>query len=125
MNTTTLSEFTDLIEVTIGKGDETITVAGTFFGVQPRLVKILKRHVEASTKGHLLILENTDEPGIVGAVGQILGENGVNIASMSLSRNKIGGKALNVINVDSKVSDEALAKIEAINGVQQARAVEL
>jgi len=119
------SEFTDLIEVSVGNENETTTVAGTFFGSQPRLVKIRERHVEASPKGHLLLLENSDEPGIVGAVGQILSESGINIASMSLSRNKVGGSAMSVINLDSGVCDELIAKIEAIDGIQDAKSVEL
>ncbi len=118
-------EFTDLIEVTVGNENETTTVAGTFFGSQPRLVKIRERHVEASPKGFLLLLENTDEPGIVGAVGQVLSESGINIASMSLSRNKVGGQAMSVINLDSGVSDDLIEKIEAIEGIQDAKAVEL
>ena len=119
------SEFTDLIEVSIGNENETTSVAGTFFGNQPRLVKIRERHVEASPKGHLLLLENSDEPGIVGAVGQVLSESGINIASMSLSRNQVGGSAMSVINLDSGVCDELITKIEAIKGIQDAKAVEL
>jgi len=119
------SEFTDLIQVTIGNEKESTTVAGTFFGTHPRLVKIRERHVEASPRGHLLLLENTDEPGIVGAVGQVLSENGINIASMSLSRNQVGGQAMSVINLDSGVGDEVIGKIEAIAGIKEAKAVEL
>ncbi len=119
------SEFTDLIEVSIGNENESVTVAGTFFGSQPRLVKIRERHVEASPKGHLLLLENSDEPGMVGAVGQVLSECGINIASMSLSRNKVGGQAMSVINLDSGVCDDVIAKIESIEGIQGAKAVEL
>ncbi len=119
------SEFTDLIEVTVGNEKESTTVAGTFFGNQPRLVKIDDRNLEASPSGNLLIFENTDEPGVVGAIGQILGENGINIASMSLSRNEAGGNALSVINVDSEITGDALEKINAIQGVQKAKAVVL
>lgn len=119
------SEFTDLIEVTIGNEKEAVSVAATFFGNQPRLVRIDDRNLEASPSGNLLIFENTDEPGIVGAIGQVLGECGINIGSMSLSRNEAGGNALSVINVDSEVTGEALTKINAIAGVQKAKAVVL
>lgn len=119
------SDFTDLIEVTVGNDKETSTVAATFFGNKPRLVKIRDRIVEATPEGHILILENSDVPGIVGAVGEALGAGEVNIASLSLSRNEKGGLALSVINVDSEISDEVLGKIESIEGIQSALAVEL
>lgn len=118
-------EFTDLIEISIGNKSESTSVAGTFFGNHPRLVKIRDRYVEAVPEGHLLLLENTDEPGIVGAVGQILSTSEINIASMSLSRNQIGGRAMSVINLDSGLSDEVISKIEAVVGIHEARVVDL
>ncbi|MCB1233948.1 MAG: phosphoglycerate dehydrogenase [Verrucomicrobiae bacterium] len=119
------SEFTDLIEVIVGNEEESAAVAGTFFGSQPRIVKLRNRFVEASPEGTLLLLENSDEPGIVGAVGRILGDHGVNIASMSLSRNQVGGRALSVINLDSAPGPEVLTDLEKVKGIHEARAVVL
>ena len=118
-------EYTDLITVTVGNDKEETTISGTFFGNQPRIVKIQEHNIEATPEGHLLILENTDEPGIVGAVGRVLGECGVNIASMSLSRNKVGGRALSILNLDSKADCEVIAKLEEIKGITAATTVEL
>lgn len=119
-------EFTDLIEVVVGcDGDKGTEVAGTFFGTQPRIVKIRNRFVEAEPKGHLLLLENTDAPGMVGQVGLLLGEHQINIASMSLSRNQIGGRALSVLNLDSAADESILAKLEEIDGIHEAKAVSL
>ena len=118
-------EFTDLIEVEAGNDSETTTVAGTFFGSQPRIVKIRDRSVEATPEGHLLMLENLDSPGVVGHVGKTLGEHEVNIASMSLSRNKIGGRALSVLNLDSAPSDALLTDLEAHEGIHEAKAISL
>jgi D-3-phosphoglycerate dehydrogenase len=86
-----------------------VSVAGTFFGTAPRIVKINGRHVEAKPEGVLFLLENRDRPGIVGYVGTLLGKHQVNIASMSLSRDSAGGQALTVLNLDS-VPGEALIK---------------
>lgn len=72
-----------------------------------------------------MLLENTDSPGIVGAVGRVLGESKINIASMSLSRNQVGGKALSILNLDSQVDKATLAQLEAIPGIQSATTVEL
>ncbi len=100
-------DFTDLLEVTVGSGEETTSVAGTFFGSQPRIVQINGQHIEARPEGALLLLENPDVPGMVGKVGSFLGERGVNIATMSLARDAAGGTALMVLNLDS-VPDETI-----------------
>ena len=64
---------------------------GAFFGATPRIVSINSRPVEARPHGVVLVLENTDRPGMVGRIGTLLGDHGVNIATMSLSRNQAGG----------------------------------
>jgi D-3-phosphoglycerate dehydrogenase len=86
-------------------------VAGTFFGNTPRIVKINGRHVEAKPEGVLFIFENKDRPGIVGEVGTLFGKHGVNIASMSLSRNEVGGRAMTVLNLDSVPGPELIREL--------------
>ena len=97
----TPADFVELIEVSAGRGDQRGSVCGTFFGKNPRIVGINGNRVEASPEGCLLIYENKDEPGIVGAVGTILGKLNVNIANMSLSRDSSGGKALVLLTLDN------------------------
>ena len=118
-------EFTDLIEVVVGNDDERESAAGTFFGTQPRIVKLSERFVEVAPEGTILLLENTDAPGMVGQVGQWLGNHQINIASMSLSRNQVGGRALSVLNLDTAPDAEVIAGLEEIEGIHQARAVSL
>jgi len=62
---------------------------------------------------------------MVGAVGVMLGEHRINIASMSLSRNNAGGRALSVLNLDSTPDDALLAKLEQIDGITEAKALSL
>jgi D-3-phosphoglycerate dehydrogenase / 2-oxoglutarate reductase len=100
-------EFTDLVELEAKGEGETVSVAGTFIGASPRIVRINGRHVEARPRGVLLLLENHDVPGIVGQIGTVLGTHGVNIANMSLSRDHRGGEVLTVLNLDS-VPDESI-----------------
>ncbi len=119
------ADFTELIEVIAGNAEAEVSVAGTFFGSQPRIVKIKDRFVEATPEGNLLLLENTDVPGIVGSVGSLLGDHKVNIASMSLSRNQVGGRALTVLNLDSAPDDKVLEDLEALEGIHEARAISL
>lgn len=117
----TPAEFTDLIEVSTKAGDVIATVGGTFFGKQPRIVRINDRHVEATPEGQLLVIENRDEPGLVGQLGTVLGKHSVNIANMSLSRNDCGTSAFTVLNLDSAVADPVLAEIVALPAVLSAR----
>tara|TARA_R110000850_G_scaffold66894_7_gene148462 strand:+ start:2269 stop:3873 length:1605 start_codon:yes stop_codon:yes gene_type:complete len=118
-------EFTDLITVAVGNDKEEVSVSGTFFGAESRIVKVNAHNIDTHPEGHLLIFENSDAPGVVGAIGNVLGESGINIASMSLSRNKVGGQALSILNVDSKIDQAALEGILKIDGIQSASTVEL
>src|SRR3954469_8647024 len=81
-------DYTDLLELSASGEGKNVSVAGAFFGITPRIVNINSRPVEARPHGVVLVLENTDRPGIVGRIGTLLGEHGVNIATMSLSRNQ-------------------------------------
>ncbi|HEV3147966.1 MAG TPA: ACT domain-containing protein, partial [Chthoniobacterales bacterium] len=81
--------------------------------------------VEARPQGIVLVLENTDRPGIVGRIGTLLGDHGVNIATMSLSRNQAGGSALTVLNLDTAPSEGLLAEIRASGDIHSAQVIEL
>ncbi len=122
------SGYTDLIEVAAVAADGTICSAqGTFTGRgnQPRIVGINGREVEVAAEGKLLVIENNDQPGMVGTVGTILGKDGVNIADMSLSRLAAGGRALLVVRVDSEPSEKARAEIKGHPAIKLAKFVVL
>ena len=70
-------------------------------------------------------MENRDEPGIVGQVGTIIGQDGVNIATMSMSRIEVGGVALTVVNLDSSLSETAMQKISSRDAIESALLVHL
>lgn len=118
-------DYSDLLELTAEAEGKTVSVAGAFFGATPRIVSINSRPVEARPSGVLLVLENTDRPGIIGRIGTLLGEHGVNIATMSLSRNQAGGRALTVLNLDTAPGAELLSKIAASEDIHSAQVVEL
>ena len=118
-------DYTDLLEVSARAEGKTISVAGAFFGATPRIVSINDRPVEARPHGVVLVLENSDRPGIVGRIGTLLGAHGVNIAAMSLSRNQVGGRALTVLNLDSVPPPELLAEIVACDDIHGAQVVKL
>ena len=81
--------------------------------------------MELEPCGYLLVVANTDETGIVGQLGTIIGNAGVNIASMSLSRNQVGGIALNVAGLDSPLDGNAMAEIRSVGAIKQAKLVHL
>lgn len=118
-------EFSDLVELQVTAGNEIVSVAGTFIGASPRLVRINGRHVEARPVGVLLLLENNDVPGIVGQIGTVLGQHHINIANMSLSRDHLGGEVLTVLNLDSTLDDSIIAEILENPNINTAKVVRL
>ena len=120
-----VGDYTDLLELSVVAEGKSVDVAGAFFGATPRIVSVNSRPVEARPQGVVLVLENTDRPGIVGRVGTLLGEHGVNIATMSLSRNEAGGTALTVLNLDTVPDDALLAAIRGSEDIRSAQVVQL
>src|SRR5207247_9186113 len=113
-------DYTDMLELSAVAEGKTVSVGGAFFGATPRMVSINSRPVEARPHGVVLLLENTDRPGMVGRIGTLLGDHGVNIATMSLSRNQAGGTALTVLNLDTAPSEALLTKIRASEDIHSA-----
>jgi len=120
-----LGDFAELVELTAAGESGWVSVAGTFFGTTPRIVKINGRHVEAKPSGVIFLLENRDRPGIVGYLGTLMGRHNVNIATMSLSRNEAGGQALTVLNLDSVPGAALLEELRAEPDIHSAQVVEL
>jgi len=93
-------------------------IAGTVFGRNlPRIVRLDGFRFDAMPEGELLLVSNDDRPGIVGMVGGLLGAHQVNIAYMSLGRDRIGGQAIAVINIDSPLPDGAEAELRSRPGI--------
>src|SRR5947207_2405398 len=118
-------DYSDMLELSASAEGKNISVGGAFFGITPRIVSINARPVEARPTGVILVLENTDRPGMVGRIGTLLGEYGVNIATMSLSRNQAGGTALTVLNLDSAPDEKLLAEIRTSEDIHSAQVIQL
>lgn len=94
------------VEVRLSGGMQEIAVAGTAQpGAVPRLTRIGAFHVDIQPRDTLLILTNNDVPGVIGRVGTLLGEAGVNIAEYHQARLAQGGQALAAVSVDGDVSE--------------------
>ena len=119
-------DFASYIQVrTRTKGEET-EIEGAIFGANnPRIVRINDFYFEAVPDGHILVSHNHDVPGVVGAVGTLLGKNGINIAGLELGREKVGGAAISFIHVDNPVPREVLDKLRALPEIISTLAVKL
>jgi len=119
-----------LITVRLTAGQREITVAGVAHpaGV-PRLTRIGGFHVDVHPRGTLLILTNHDVPGVIGHVGTVLGEAGVNIAEYHQARLAQGGDALAAVAVDGHLEGDAAdalrRALEALPDVRSATVVSL
>lgn len=90
-----------------------------------RILGINDIDIEAPLRGVILFIRNQDVPGVIGRVGTILGNRGLNIANFALGRNQLAGEAIGLVNVDHPISPEVLDEIRAIPAVRVARVVQL
>jgi D-3-phosphoglycerate dehydrogenase len=112
------------VEIRTDKGD--LEVWGTVFAKNDlRIVRLNKFHVEAHPKGYLLVIKNKDLPGVVGQIGTIMGKNKINIAEMTFGREKLGGQAVSVLNVDSEISKPVLEEIKKCDNIYDAKIIHL
>jgi D-3-phosphoglycerate dehydrogenase len=106
------------------------SLAGTLFGYgeqarQGRITEINGFHIEAIPHGYMLVMRNRDVPGVIGRVGTILGESGVNISRFHLGRREPGGEAMAVIEVDVAIGKETFAALRDLEQVVSAVQIEL
>ncbi|HEY6187071.1 MAG TPA: phosphoglycerate dehydrogenase [Pyrinomonadaceae bacterium] len=103
------------------------TVAGTLFGsgTEGRITEINGFRIEAIPHGHMLVTRNLDVPGVIGHLGTVLGQHGVNISRFHLGRRERGGEAMAVIETDAPLNDETLKALRAYEPVISARQIEL
>ncbi len=121
------TDFNEWLHVAVFSDDAKVSIGGTFFGAKnnARIVRVNGQPVEVTPSGVVLLLENKDRPGIVGHLGTLLGEQNVNIASMSLSRDAAGGRALTLLNVDSAPDRATLDRLLAEADIFSARVIQL
>jgi D-3-phosphoglycerate dehydrogenase / 2-oxoglutarate reductase len=120
------SDFLNSIAVRVSSANGTNTVEGAVFSNKAvRLVRVNHFYLEAVLDGHILVLNNRDVPGVVGAVGSLLGQRGINIAGLELGRERVGGMAISLIHVDGQVPQEILAELRTLEPIVSAQQIKL
>jgi D-3-phosphoglycerate dehydrogenase / 2-oxoglutarate reductase len=119
-------DYANMISLKLHTTDGERWIEGAIFEPdQPRLTLLDAVEVEAPLSGLLLVVRNEDQPGVIGEIGTVLGQHGVNIASFALGRGP--GGAVGVINLDQEAGSEAAlsASIEELRGLRAIRDVRL
>ena len=106
--------FEGYIKLTVVTDKRERSIGGTVFSDgKPRFIQIKGINIDAEIGRHMLYTTNRDEPGIIGTLGQTMGENGVNIANFSLGRAAAGGEAIALLYVDAPVPAPVIDKLNA------------
>lgn len=123
----TSDDFTELIKVRVGHGPDAVEVAGTGVGPRnsPYLVGVWGQGFYMPLAEHLAIFRYTDQPGMIGRVGTVFGEEGVNIVSAAVGAEADGGQAVMVLTTDAPVAEETVERILELEGFAEGRAVDL
>ena len=119
--------FTNLVEVTVRSEGEELSVAGTTIGRDDRrwLVSALGFELELELAPLLVFFRYQDVPGVIGRVGTLFGEAGVNVANMTVSRTRRGGVALMALTLDTPAPPGLVARFRAEEGFEDARFITL
>ncbi len=117
-------DYHTLMRITVESGDWRRSIAGTLFADRrARVVEIKGIRIEAEFGAHMLYIANDDRPGLIGRLGTLLGDCGVNIATFALGRSAPGADAIALIATDEPVGAEIMAKIRALPHIRQAKAL--
>lgn len=110
--------YSNLISVNVIGEQMNFTIQATYvkdFG--PRIVNLNGFDIDFYPHGHLLYIQHIDKPGVIGQLGQILGEHDTNIATMQVGRKEAGGEAIMMLSFDEPLSDKAFTALTNITDI--------
>jgi len=111
VRTTESESFSNLITMSLESPEGKRSIAGTLFEGIPKIVKMRDFLTDFQPEEHMLVINYADKPGLIGKIGTILGEAGLNIGNMNLGRRAKAGEAMVVLSLDSPVSDEVVGQL--------------
>ncbi|MDQ0465084.1 D-3-phosphoglycerate dehydrogenase [Caulobacter ginsengisoli] len=113
--------YDSLMRITITSDAGEKSYAGAVIGGVPRIIEVKGMELDAPFSPAMLYVNNLDKPGFIGALGMMLGESGVNIATFNLGRVSAGDDAIALVGIDQMLSEPVLAKIQALPHVKEVR----
>ena len=126
VRTQAVGDYTNYVELvaTFAPGRER-TVGGALMGtrLEPRIVRVGTFRVDTVPRGTCLLIRNRDQPGVIGAVGTVLGAARANIAEYHLARRRGGGNSLGVVRIDGELPSEVLDGLRDLDAIDEVRQV--
>ena len=117
-------DYESLITLSVTTETQERSLSGTVFhDGKPRIVNIKGIKIDAEFAPSMIYVTNEDKPGFIGRFAGLLGDAGLNIATFALGRDREGGSAIALVEVDGTVPDSVLTKVQQIAGVKQAKAL--
>ena len=125
VRTTESESFSNLITLILETPEGKRIIAGTLFEGIPKIVKMRDFMTDFTPEEHMLVMTYADTPGLIGKIGTILGESGINIGSMNLGRRAKAGEAMVVLSLDTPADEETIGKLEKAVGAHFIKAVRM
>lgn len=105
-------ELNNIIKINLETEKGKYSLAGTYLPIGFRLIEINDLRIDLDLSGEFIVVSYQDKPGVIGKIGSTLGEENINIANMQVGRQKVGGEAIMMMQIDSKPSKEIMEKIK-------------
>ncbi|OUJ19515.1 Phosphoglycerate dehydrogenase SerA [Methanonatronarchaeum thermophilum] len=117
-------DYNSLLTINITNHNTNIKISGTVFGKEDeRVVQIGNYRIETKLTKNMLYTKHTDQPGVIGKVGNLLGQHGINVGSMQLGRLAEGGEAIMIMSIDEKIPQKTLQKLRKIPEIKQTKQI--
>jgi D-3-phosphoglycerate dehydrogenase len=123
----TARDYTDLVRVTVSSGTEDVRAVGTLIGRRnrPHLLEAWGQRFDVQLEQHITLFRYRDVPGMIGRVGTIFGEHGINIVSAAVGHQPEDGLAVMVLTTDTAVPHDVIDEVVAGEGFEAGRTVSL
>ncbi|MFC3038753.1 phosphoglycerate dehydrogenase [Virgibacillus xinjiangensis] len=118
--------FTNLMSVEVVTKSGKRSVSGTLLnGLGARIVKVDGYNVDVTPKGHIVVINHKDIPGVIGKMGSLLAKHEINIATMQVDRSDVGGKAIMMLTVDRHLDEKELDTLKELEEINEVTAIDL
>ncbi|MBW9222983.1 phosphoglycerate dehydrogenase [Methanothermococcus sp. SCGC AD-155-E23] len=119
------SEYGNAIKVLAEGNSDKVSLVGSVVEGKPVLREIDGYKVDIKPEGIICIIRHIDRPGMIGKVGLLLGDHGINIAGMQVGRKEPGGESIMILKVDHVIPEEVLEKLKKLENIKDAKVIHL